>query len=139
MELYSELEDPSFTLAPYQSIWKSHITRVVESVLDTAHVPIVHCKTIGKNSSLKVQFQFQAEGDTIWIKNEKVQLEYRFPQHWILRTRQERKNRLFNYVTFTPIDDKHTAIMGYVGRIFLKLSMVNKLFSKYSCKILKED
>lgn len=139
LELYSELEDPSFTLAPYQSIWKAHITRVVESVLDATHVPMIHCKTIGKNSSPEVRFQFQADGDTIWIKNGNAQLEYQFPQHWILRTRQERKKRFINYVTFTPIDDKHTAIMGYVGRNFLKWSVFNKFFSSYSCKILKED
>ena len=139
LTLFPELEDPHLRLVPYQSTWKAHFTRVVESVLDVAHVPVVHRQTIGRKLPLKVQIQFQAEGDLICIQNNKAELEYRFPQQWILRPRHRREHRLINFVTFTPVDSHHTEIRGYIGRSFAKSFLVDKIFSQFSLKVLKED
>lgn len=139
LTLFPELKDPDFRLVPFQSTWKAHFTRVVESVLDVAHVPIVHHQTIGRKSSAEVQIQFQADGDLIYIQNKKSEMEYRFPQQWILRPRYNGKSRLINFVTFTLIDFNYTDIRGYIGRNFAKTFLVDKILSKFSLKVLKED
>jgi phenylpropionate dioxygenase-like ring-hydroxylating dioxygenase large terminal subunit len=139
LTLFPELEDPDLRLVPFQSTWKAHFTRVVESVLDVAHLPVVHRRTIGRKSSLDVKIQFQADGDWIRIENNHTELEYRFPQQWILRPRSRGKHRLINFVTFTPVDSHSTDIRGYIGRNFAKSFLIDKILSQFSLKVLKED
>jgi phenylpropionate dioxygenase-like ring-hydroxylating dioxygenase large terminal subunit len=139
LTLFPELEDPELRLVPFQSTWKAHFTRVVESVLDVAHLPVVHRRTIGRKSSPDVKIQFQVEGDRIRIENNQTELEYRFPQQWILRPRSRGKHRLINFVTFTPVDSQSTDIRGYIGRNFAKSLLMDKVLSKFSLKVLKED
>ncbi|KSU84634.1 MULTISPECIES: hypothetical protein [Fictibacillus] len=42
LQLFEELENQEYVLAPYESFWKAHFTRVVESVLDVVHLSFVH-------------------------------------------------------------------------------------------------
>ncbi|KYP79607.1 2Fe-2S ferredoxin [Ferroacidibacillus organovorans] len=142
LPLFEELESSRFTLAPYEQTWSAHLTRVVESVLDVAHLAFVHKKTIGRSlkpeiADLHVEVP---ERDVMTIVNGGGTLEYRFPQQWLLRPTQEGKSTFINYVTFTPIDKNRTAIYGYAGRTFARnIPMVNTVFSRYSRKILRED
>lgn len=116
------------------------MTRVVESVLDVAHVPIVHNKTIGKKSTVEIKIDFEAHGDEIRIRNGGGILDYRFPQQWLLTPSKQEGSQFINYVTFTPIDKEVTAIYGLAGRNFAtKVPGLNYIFSKYSSKVLKED
>ncbi|MDR6880470.1 aromatic ring-hydroxylating dioxygenase subunit alpha [Bacillus sp. 3255] len=139
-QLFAELNDPTFKWAAYDAKWNAHLTRVIESVIDVAHVPIVHRKTIGKNSSVEIRISFETEGDDILVSNGGAQLKYRFPQQWILTPIQEAKNKFINYVTFTPIEEEITAIYGYAGRNFATfVPGMNYLFSKYSSRVLEED
>jgi phenylpropionate dioxygenase-like ring-hydroxylating dioxygenase large terminal subunit len=133
------LDEPGIVWAQYEATWKAHLTRVVESVLDVAHVPIIHSKTIGKNSRPEVNIQFEAEGDRIKIINGGGKLDYIFPQHWILTPSQAGKSRFLNYVTFTPIEKEVTIIFGLAGRNFAKFPLMTNIFSRYSSKVLKED
>ncbi|MCZ8523071.1 MULTISPECIES: aromatic ring-hydroxylating oxygenase subunit alpha [Paenibacillus] len=139
LTVFPALEDPDITLAPYDAVWQAHLTRVIESVIDVAHVPIVHRRTIGRNSTRDIHIDFEAEGDMITIRNGSGLLEYRFPQQWLLSPAEPRRRRFLNYVTFTPIDREVTAIFGYAGRNFAKLPGMSRIFSKYSAKILEED
>lgn len=141
LELFEELENKDFVLAPYESFWKAHFTRVVESVLDVVHLSFVHKKTIGKNSNPVIQqLQIEGEDDSFYLKNGSAYLYYDFPQHWILRPESKKKAQFINYVTFTPVDEEETLILGYAGRTFAKkLPVMNRVFSKYSLKVLNED
>ncbi|WP_201382931.1 aromatic ring-hydroxylating dioxygenase subunit alpha [Ktedonobacter sp. SOSP1-52] len=139
LTIFPECEDPDIIMSPYEAVWEAHLTRVVESVLDVAHVPIVHNKTIGKNSRPEVDIDFDVKGDQITIINGGGRLDYIFPQHWILTPSRPGKSKLINYVTFTPIDKEVTAIFGLAGRNFAKIPGMNRIFSRYSSRVLKED
>ncbi|UJF33419.1 aromatic ring-hydroxylating oxygenase subunit alpha [Paenibacillus hexagrammi] len=139
LELYPQLDNPDFVLAPYDAVWEAHLTRAVESVLDVAHVPIVHRSTIGKKSRTDIHIDFTAEGDQISIRNGSGLLNYQFPQHWILTPAEPSRAQFINYVTFTPVDREVTAIFGYAGRNFAKLPLVSRIFSRYSSRVLEED
>ncbi|MFS8214120.1 aromatic ring-hydroxylating oxygenase subunit alpha [Paenibacillus polymyxa] len=140
LEIFSELEDPSLILSPYDSVWKAHLTRVVESVLDVAHLPIVHNKTIGKKSSTDIHIEFEADDNHIRVKNGKGLLQYAFPQQWILTPAKEGRSKFINFVTFTPIEQELTAIYGLAGRNFARfVPGISHIFSRYSGKVLEED
>ncbi|MGE5701984.1 MAG: Rieske 2Fe-2S domain-containing protein [Clostridia bacterium] len=140
LSLFPELEDSRYAHACYDAVWRAHLTRVVESVIDVAHVPIVHRKTIGKKSREEIRIDFDADGDEIFVKNGGGLLHYRFPQQWILTFAKETRNKLFNYVTFTPIDEHRTAIFGVTGRNFAtSVPGLNSIFARYSSKVLEED
>ncbi|MGQ7885501.1 Rieske 2Fe-2S domain-containing protein [Paenibacillus sp. WC2504] len=138
--IFPELDDSKYTAAPYAAIWRAHLTRVIESVIDVAHVPIVHRASIGKKSKEEIQITFEADGEHIHVKNGNGLLHYQFPQQWILTLPNQTRNKIFNYVTFTPIDENKTAIFGLAGRNFAKsVPGMNTIFSRYSAKVLEED
>ncbi|WP_426451043.1 hypothetical protein ACP26L_03040 [Paenibacillus sp. S-38] len=137
--LLPELDDPELVLAPYDAVWQAHLSQVIESVIDTAHVPIVHRRTIGWNSSSSIHIDFEATDDRITIRNGSGLLTYRFPQQWLLTPAEPRRSRFINYVTFTPVDREVTAIFGYAGRNFTKFPWVSRIFSRYSARVLEED
>lgn len=142
LDLFAEVTDDAFVLSPYDETWKAHLTRVVESVLDVAHLAFVHKKTIGKRVPEEVQsLRFDVpDADSIVIENGGGLLEYKYPQQWILKPTRPGKNRFINFVTFTPIDSEHTQIFGYAGRTFLRsVPGMNGMFSRYSRRILRED
>ncbi|MCM2535380.1 aromatic ring-hydroxylating dioxygenase subunit alpha [Neobacillus pocheonensis] len=140
-QVMPDLKDTKFRLAPYKAHWNAHFTRVVESVLDVAHLVFVHKKTIGKNANEEIkELNYTHEGDKIIIRNGGGLLEYSFPQQWILKPVESTKNAFINYVTFTPIDEEKTMIFGYAGRTFGRnIPFMDGIFSKYSLKVLDED
>lgn len=143
LTVFPELTDSRFVLAPYDEEWQAHLTRVVESVLDVAHLAFVHKKTIGRRVPAEIKkMQFEAEGspDVISIHNGGGLLEYRFPQQWILRPSNGAGAQFINYVVFSPTDSAHTRIFGFAGRTFAKhVPGMSRIFSHYSRKILRED
>lgn len=142
LTLFPELEDKSFSLSPYDQRWQAHLTRVVESVLDVAHLAFVHKRTIGRRVPESVtQMAFTVpDRDSIHIENGGGLLCYQFPQQWLLRPAKASTAQFINYVTFTPIDRQETMIYGYAGRTFARaIPGLNRLFSRYSKKILSED
>ena len=140
LQIFPELEDPNYTAAPFEAIWNAHLTRVIESVIDVAHVPIVHRATIGKKSKEEIQITFEADQNHILVKNGSGLLHYQFPQQWILTVPQQKRNKIYNFVTFTPINENKTVIFGLAGRSFAKsVPGMNTIFSKYSAKVLEED
>ncbi|WP_367307323.1 Rieske 2Fe-2S domain-containing protein [Alicyclobacillus acidocaldarius] len=139
--LFSELTDGSYRLVPYEDVWQAHLTRVVESVLDVAHLAFVHRKTIGRRTPAAIpRMSFEADdGNRILIRNGGGVLEYWFPQMWILRP-AEGKGGFLNFVTFTPVDPETTRILGYAGRTFARsVPGIDALFRRYSLRVLRED
>lgn len=142
LRVFDELSDTRYRLAPYEQKWNAHLTRVVESVLDVAHLAFVHKKTIGKRIAPAVQnMKFEVENrDTIVIENGGGSLEYLFPGQWMLRPSGNRDASFINYVAFSPIDRQETIIFGYAGRTFARfVPGLNRVFSKFSLKVLEED
>jgi phenylpropionate dioxygenase-like ring-hydroxylating dioxygenase large terminal subunit len=142
LNLFAELSDPAFALSPYRQEWRAHLTRVVESVLDVAHLAFVHKKTIGRRVPEEVKkMEFRVpDRDSITIENGGGLLEYRFPQQWILKPARPGRSQFINYVTFTPVDREKTVIFGYAGRTFARgIPGMHAIFSRYSLKILNED
>ncbi len=142
LKVFPELMDKSFSFSPYEAKWNAHLTRVVESVLDVAHLAFVHKKTIGKRVGAEISTMLFEVNDRnrLVIHNGGGILEYLFPQQWILRPSEKSERSFVNYVTFTPISASETIIFGYAGRTFLrKMPLMTRLFSRYSLKILEED
>jgi phenylpropionate dioxygenase-like ring-hydroxylating dioxygenase large terminal subunit len=142
LKVFTELLDNNYSLSPYETTWKAHLTRVVESVLDVAHLPFVHKNTIGRRVDAEIPALHFAVSDhnQISIQNGGGMLEYWFPQQWMLRPSVRSERSFINYVTFTPISATETMIFGYAGRTFLRsVPLINKFFSYYSLKILEED
>ncbi|KZZ84739.1 aromatic ring-hydroxylating oxygenase subunit alpha [Bacillus sp. SJS] len=141
LQVIPDVKDKRYRLSPYQAHWNAHLTRTVESVLDVAHLSFVHKKTIGKKTSTVFHdLPYTHERDNITIQNGGGLLEYRFPQQWLLRPAKEAKSSFINYVTFTPVDEEETMIFGYAGRTFAKnIPFMDRVFSKYSLKVLDED
>ncbi|MCF8564184.1 aromatic ring-hydroxylating dioxygenase subunit alpha [Alicyclobacillus tolerans] len=142
LQVFPELDDPRFVLAAYDEEWQAHLTRVVESVLDVAHLAFVHRKTIGRKVSPEIkEMDFDVKSpDVISIRNGSGYLEYWFPQQWILRTSKTTGPQFVNYVVFSPIDFSHTKIFGFAGRTFARrIPGISRIFSYYSRRILRED
>ena len=142
LRVFPELEDPRFVLSGYDEEWQAHLTRVVESVLDVAHLAFVHKRTIGRRVPADIsEMHFDAKTpDKISILNGGGYLEYWFPQQWILRTSKTTGPQFVNYVVFSPIDSGHTKIFGFAGRTFARhIPGMNRIFSHYSRRILRED
>lgn len=141
LRLFPELDDPKFVLTPFGTTWKAHLTRVVESVLDVAHLAFVHKKTIGRTLRPEIpRVDFEAEGNRITIRNGGGVLEYEFPQQWLLKPREQGRSGFLQFVAFTPIDQEETALFGLAGRTFArKVPGMNRLFSYFSNKVLRED
>ncbi|WP_268895559.1 hypothetical protein [Priestia flexa] len=63
-----------------------------------------------------------------------------FPHQWILKSKDKEKQSFFQYLTFTPLDEEETLILGYGGRSFLKRAPFIDFFVRYyNLKVLKED
>ncbi len=142
LRVFPELLDNKYSLSPYDATWNAHLTRVVESVLDVAHLAFVHKKTIGRrlNAEIRTMLFEVNDRNRLVIHNGGGLLEYSFPQQWILRPSEKTSQSFVNYVTFTPISASETIIFGYAGRTFLrKIPLMNWVFSRYSLKILEED
>lgn len=140
-QLFPELTTGAYRLVPYQDVWQAHLTRVVESVLDVAHLAFVHRKTIGRRTPAAIpRVSFDVDhGDKIRIQNGGGVLEYWFPQMWILRP-AERQGGFINFVTFTPVDAETTLILGYAGRSFARsIPGMDAVFRRYSLRVLRED
>ncbi|SIS67656.1 aromatic ring-hydroxylating oxygenase subunit alpha [Alicyclobacillus vulcanalis] len=140
-DLFPELQGDAYRLVPYEAVWRAHLTRVVESVLDVAHLAFVHRRTIGRRTPAsipRVAFEVD-ERDGILIRNGGGVLEYRFPQMWILRP-AEGRGGFINFVTFTPVDAETTRIFGYAGRTFARsVPFMDAVFRRYSLRVLCED
>ncbi|WP_210607963.1 aromatic ring-hydroxylating oxygenase subunit alpha [Priestia flexa] len=141
LTIFEEINQDGYKLVPFQSLWKAHFTRTVESILDIAHLTYVHKKTIGKNMpSVVPDYKVEGNLDFFSFSGGGAYLEYMFPHQWILKSKDKEKQSFFQYLTFTPLDEEETLILGYGGRSFLKRAPFIDFFMRYyNLKVLKED
>lgn len=136
--LFPELEAVDWTYVSFESTWKAHFTRVIESVLDVSHLPFVHPETTGQDISPVVDGPEYAVTDsgirihpTPFAPNhpmepvhppegleERTEIEVRFPNTWIIRTPMGEGKWMCTFLTFTPTDEGHTDIFGMAMRNF---------------------
>jgi phenylpropionate dioxygenase-like ring-hydroxylating dioxygenase large terminal subunit len=123
-------------------IWQSHITYCVENQLDYTHVKFVHHNTIGRGYKIPENptVTLDSRKITIYLDNhEHPDLEYFFPNVWVLRVGRRVKLMLF----FAPINDTQTQfyLRGY--RQMLTQPIIKHLFDGImnlaNTVILKQD
>ncbi|OFW82242.1 MAG: hypothetical protein A2201_05420, partial [Alicyclobacillus sp. RIFOXYA1_FULL_53_8] len=148
LPMFPELRDSSYVRIPFQTTWRAHLTRVVESVLDISHLPFVHPETTGQDVNPVVEgidYEVTDEGMTIYPApfapshpmepspfsnptDEQVEIECRFPNHWIIRTPMGEDKWMCTYLTFSPRHEDETAIFGTALRNFDEDSSFLDLF-----------
>jgi len=142
LQVFPELENPQLVLAPFDATWQAHLTRVVESVLDVAHLHFVHKKTIGKRTPAAVQnmqFAVKEDGNRIEIELGDALLVFQWPQQWMLLPNNGSPSFL-QYLAFTPVEQEGTVLYGIAGRSFAKrVPGLTPFFSRFSAKVLEED
>jgi phenylpropionate dioxygenase-like ring-hydroxylating dioxygenase large terminal subunit len=142
-----------------QTQWNVDYSRAVESVIDVAHLPFVHAKTIGRGNKTLVNGPYTTLENNemrVWISNQPdvglpalkpsqvppqerpPELTLKFPNVW--------KLYIFPLVqivqVFAPIDEEHVQLYmrTYTS---LKVPVLNNLlllmFSKYNKGVVLED
>lgn len=165
---------PSLVLQPglravaFGAEWNAHYTRVVESVLDVAHLSFVHPNTIGSPDRPECdRLQFSVfEGEMIIFppgnaeanqlpnlprlpKNreeierftkDSAHIHFVFPNHWMLQVSMGKGRFLYQYVTFTPVDEERTVIYGLALRTHMqKIPFFDQALRRQSNKVLEQD
>ncbi|HDR7224688.1 TPA: aromatic ring-hydroxylating dioxygenase subunit alpha [Bacillus toyonensis] len=140
-QTFQAMENGSFKLSSFQATWNAHFTRSIESVLDIAHLAYVHKKTIGRKTKTEsTNYKLEGTLDQFLFSNGEAYLEYKFPHQWMLHSGKQENESFIQYITFTPIDEEETLIMGYAGRTFLKkFPLLDQILARFSLKVLKED
>ncbi|MGA5716531.1 Rieske 2Fe-2S domain-containing protein [Bacillus bombysepticus] len=140
-QTFHAMERIPFKLSFFHATWNAHFTRSIESVLDIAHLTYVHKKTIGRNIKAEsTNYKLEGTLDHFLFSNGDAYLEYKFPHQWMLHSGKQENESFIQYITFTPIDEEETLILGYSGRTFLKqFPLLDQILAKFSLKVLKED
>lgn len=140
-QTFHVMENTPFKLSFFHATWNAHLTRSIESVLDIAHLAYVHKKTIGRKTKAEsTNYKLEGTLDQFIFSNGNAYLEYKFPHQWMLHSGKQENESFIQYITFTPIDEEETLIMGYTGRTFLKyFPLLDQILAKFSLRVLKED
>lgn len=161
LDIQEELDHPNFHKRVFSLVWNAHFIRSVESSLDVSHLPFVHPDTTGRDVSPVVQGpEYHVEGNRLRIhprpfapahpmepprptdaeSDERVHIELRFPNHWMIRAPVAGDAMMCTYVTYTPIDDAHTLIFGVVMRNFADDSeFLDSHHLEHTLRVLGED
>lgn len=85
--------------------WNVHYTRAIENQLDMAHLPFVHCTTIGRGLPTAVDVVTEVSGDHVRAHQNRSAgaVHVIGPNIW----RLELGPRLSNFLAFVPVDDEH--------------------------------
>lgn len=149
-----------WTSLRFDAVWNAHFTRVVESVIDVSHLPFVHPETTGTQADpriKRVQYKVSPKGILVWPSpfypshpmeprphavetDGKVEIELRFPNHWIIRTPMGDWERMCTYLTFTPLDPDSTRIFGVALRNFDREStLLNEFHVAHTQFVMEQD
>jgi phenylpropionate dioxygenase-like ring-hydroxylating dioxygenase large terminal subunit len=130
--------------------WNCHWTRAMENMLDSPHLPFVHRKTIGKftrrymkpDSTMEVTWEETPFGgltrSLVDGRDGGGRLEFHQPNVMALHIPIPRRH-LRIHALVIPVDDTRTRLMVVGSRDFLKLGLVQGLFSANTAKIADED
>ncbi|GMA51893.1 hypothetical protein GCM10025857_32500 [Alicyclobacillus contaminans] len=160
LSLFPELGNPDYQGCTFSATWNAHFTRVVESVLDISHLPFVHPDTTGHDVSPVVRtVDYRVHDDGLVIhpapfvpahplepprpyvnSEERVQIAFTYPNHWIIRAPVAGDASMCTYLTFTPLDDEHTRIFGKTLRNFAQdAEFLDDHHLSHTLKVMGED
>lgn len=160
LDLFPMLTQPNYHKTFFQVRWQAHFSRVVESVLDVSHLPFVHPNTTGTHVDPRVHgpdYAVTNIGLTIrptpfaarhpmeprpdeWMSDAQSIIEFRFPNHWMIRAQTGADGEMCTYLTFTPVDDETTDIFGYTLRNFAEdISFLDEYHMAHTLRVMEED
>jgi phenylpropionate dioxygenase-like ring-hydroxylating dioxygenase large terminal subunit len=145
---FDDLGD-DFPYASFTDHWTVHYSRAIENQLDVAHLPFVHCNTIGRGGRTLIDGPVtKLENDRlrVWVYNRKddgtaplkpqdlpepdtpALLHFQFPNIW--------QNRLGENVrvmlAFVPVDEENTRLyLRFYGR-FTRIPALDKVLCRLS-------
>ncbi|MFO0617666.1 MAG: aromatic ring-hydroxylating dioxygenase subunit alpha [Polyangiaceae bacterium] len=143
-----KLEDPRVRVSGTRVEWACHWTRAMENMLDWAHLPFVHRKTIGKalaprsSGRLDIHWEETPYGATSHIevdgKPEAGRLEMRWPNQMNLFIPIPGRS-LVLAVACVPRGERSTTMLLFMARSFLKSPLLDPLFNRKNIEIAEED
>ena len=122
-------------------LWQSHITYCIENQLDYTHLRYVHHNTIGRGFKLPQAPESICNNKriSIYLKKDKLALDFFFPNTWILHISQKMKLMVF----FVPVNEHKTLLYLRTYRTFLNVQPIKYLLDKVmnivNLMILKQD
>lgn len=141
-------ESPRVRVCGARVEWKCHWTRAMENMLDWAHLPFVHRKTIGKalapraSGRMDVRWSETDYGATSHIevdgKPEKGRLDLVWPNQMNLFIPIPGRT-LTLAVSCVPRTEHTTTMLLGVGRSFLRSPLLDGLFHRKNLEIAEED
>ncbi len=144
------LTDPDLTRVYLERHWACHWTRAMENMLDSPHLPFVHHRTIGRplrrimrpQSSMQVSWEETDWGGraraSIDGGDNRATLEFHRPNMMAL-TIPIPGRRLQIHALVIPVDAAGTRLIVAGSRDFLRLRLLNPLFSWINGRIADED
>lgn len=157
---FPEFEANDWRFVPFETVWNTHFSRVVESVLDVSHLPFVHPESTGSNISPVVEGpDYSASKSGIVIHptpfapshpmqpvlppndiEEQTEIELQFPNKWIIRTPIGNEKWMCTFLTFTPVNDETTHIFGIAMRNFeLDSSLLDMFHIDHTHFVMNQD
>lgn len=151
-----------YTRSTIRRHWNTHETRAIESVLDVAHLPFIHAKTIGRGNNTLVNGPYTTlEGHKlrVWVSNqpdvglpaikptevpapddaESAMLLFNFPNVWQLYL----DKTFINEIIFAPIDDDNTMLYVSAYQKIVNLPLLRNAFAYvsnlFNLYVLRED
>jgi phenylpropionate dioxygenase-like ring-hydroxylating dioxygenase large terminal subunit len=142
------LVDPGVRVSGQVIEWRAHWTRAMENMLDWAHLPFVHRKTIGRDLAKKIGGRLEILRDekswgvssriSVDGKEQPGMLDYRWPNQMNLHITLRGKKVLMA-VACVPVDAHRTRMMLSIARPFLRSQIFDRVFDHMNKRIAKED
>lgn len=142
------LEQPGVRVTGVRVEWAAHWTRAMENMLDWAHLPFVHRKTIGKSLAaraggrMEVKWEPRPWGATSSIEIDGVaepgSLDMRWPNQMNLFIPIPGRT-LIMAVACIPKSEHATTMLLVMARSFMKSPLLDGIFHRKNLEIAEED
>ncbi len=96
--LPSSMTEPDWSGSPIVREWKAHWSRAIQTMLDVAHIPIVHSKTIGAGLGRKIG----KLSDSALSLNTDVHEDGSFEMEWSLKNSSDGRSSDSGWIRFLP-------------------------------------
>jgi phenylpropionate dioxygenase-like ring-hydroxylating dioxygenase large terminal subunit len=144
----AELMGQGVRLSGQAFTWSAHWTRAVENMLDDAHLPFVHPKTIGRSPKPKRESRMDHRVETqpwgwSWTTSIDGELqgqsaEFRWPNTMLLRIPVPGKLLAIHF-TAIPVSPTVVRILQLSVRSFLRWRAFDGVFHRINRRVLMED
>jgi phenylpropionate dioxygenase-like ring-hydroxylating dioxygenase large terminal subunit len=157
LQLPPELTEEGWRNIPFAAEWEAHITRVVESILDVAHLPFVHPASTGDVDPTVSGPEFEVSEREILIYAQPYHplvatplneedargmstITFTWPNQLILRTDMHVDSTMATYLAMTPVSHTRTVIYGLSLRNFLTdMELIDDVHYEHNVTVLEED